>query len=92
MSRKMKMKRKMKRKFDRIYGKIELWVMYRILDILFKKRIEVSIYVLFYISNRELLYIYKNAERLIPELKENDQYALVIGFNPLNKHVDYIFR
>ena len=28
----------------------------------------------------------------IPELKENDKYALVIGFNPLNKHVDYIFR
>ena len=87
----MKMKRKMKRKF-RIYREIKFWVKNRILDKLDKKHIEFSFDVLLDISNRDLMYIYKNAERLIPELKENDQYALVIGFNPLNKHVDYIFR
>lgn len=82
----------MKRKFNRIYREIEVWVMNRILDGLYKKRIEVAFWILFDISNRELFYIYRNAERLIPELKENDRYALVLGFDPINKHVDYSFR
>lgn len=92
MSRKMKMKRKMKRKF-RIYREIKFWVRCRILDKLrYEKHIEFSFPILVDITNRELLYIYKNAERLIPELKENDgcdRYALVIGYNPLYKYVDY---
>jgi len=92
MSRKMKMKRKMKRKF-RIYREIKFWVKNRILDKLrYEKHIEFSFPILLDITNRELLYIYKNAERLIPELKENDgcdRYALVIGYNPLYKYVSY---
>lgn len=90
MSRKMKMKRKMKRKFNRIYREVRN----RILDkLLYEKHIGVSFRILLDgITNRELLYIYKNAARLIPELKENDeyvQYALIIGFNPLYKHIEY---
>lgn len=88
----MKMKRKMKRKF-RIYREIKFWVKNKILDKLFyEKHIKFSFHTLLDISNRELLYIYKNAERLIPELKENDgveRYALVLGFDPINKYVDY---
>ena len=89
--RKMEMKRKMKRKF-RIYREIKFWVRNRILDKLYEKHIKVSFPILVDITNRELLYIYKNAERLIPELKENDgcdRYALVIGYNPLYKYVAY---
>ncbi len=80
----------MKRKFKRIYMKIKLWVKNRILDkLLYEKHIEVSFRILLDMTNRELLYIYKNAKRLIPELKENNQYALIIGFNPLYKHIEY---
>lgn len=90
MKMKREVKRRTKRKLNKIYGTIERWRMKRILDKLLEKRIEVSKYVLFYISNMELLYIYENAERIFPELKENDKYAVVYAFNLLNKHVDYV--
>ena len=89
MSMKMEMKRKMKRKF-RIYREIKFWVRSRILDkLLYEKHIKVSFPILVDITNRDLMYIYKNAERLIPELKEDNQYALITGFIPLYKHIEY---